>query len=223
MAAHQRLTRPNAFLLLVIVLFLVALPILEPGGARPTPVRIGLTSIFVTGVYVAHRRRAIFILAIAMLIPTLAARWIAAIADLSFGPSLGLGLGALLLAFVTAVVLVDVVRQHEVSADTIVGGINVYLLLGLTFMLIHVWVDVSLPDSYIRRGVSVSELAPGPESATNLTTMIYFSFTTLTTLGYGDIVPTNPVSQMVTNVEAILGQLYVAIFIARLVAMYRSS
>jgi len=51
-------------------------------------------------------------------------------------------------------------------------------------------------------------------------TVLYFSFTTLTTLGYGDIVPTSPISRMLTSVEAIAGQLYLAVLVARLVGMH---
>ncbi|MDJ0797186.1 MAG: potassium channel family protein [Calothrix sp. MO_167.B12] len=53
-------------------------------------------------------------------------------------------------------------------------------------------------------------------------TGIYLSFTTLTTLGYGDILPVNPFAMMLTNLEAIIGQMYPAIFIAILVGAYLS-
>ena len=50
--------------------------------------------------------------------------------------------------------------------------------------------------------------------------MLYFSFTTLTTLGYGDITPVSKMTMTLSNVQAIIGQLYPAIFIARLVGLY---
>jgi hypothetical protein len=52
------------------------------------------------------------------------------------------------------------------------------------------------------------------------TTLLYFSFATLTTLGYGDIVPTSPISRMLASLEAIAGQLYLAVLVARLVGMH---
>ena len=52
------------------------------------------------------------------------------------------------------------------------------------------------------------------------TTALYFSFATLTTLGYGDILPTSPISRMLASMEAITGQLYLAVLVARLVGMH---
>jgi hypothetical protein len=52
------------------------------------------------------------------------------------------------------------------------------------------------------------------------TAVLYFSFATLTTLGYGDIVPTSPISRMLASIEAITGQLYLAVLVARLVGMH---
>ncbi len=50
--------------------------------------------------------------------------------------------------------------------------------------------------------------------------MLYFSFSTLTTLGYGDIVPVSPLARMLTSVEAITGQLYLTVLVARLVGLH---
>ena len=74
------------------------------------------------------------------------------------------------------------------------------------------------PGSYVHGGVALSDPA-STLSAELQTTLTYFSFTTLTTLGYGDIAPARPFAQFLCGAEAILGQLYVAIFIGGLVAL----
>ena len=104
----------------------------------------------------------------------------------------------------------DIFTTPEVTIDIVRGGISVYLLLGFVWSLLYGIVNTldanafSQPllhqDSYLRA--------------------VHFSFTTLTTLGYGDIVPLSEVAQVLTNLEAIVGQMYSSIFIAILVGSY---
>ena len=96
-------------------------------------------------------------------------------------------------------------RIQEVSGDSIKGGICVYLLIGFLWAMFYVLLDRIDPNAFVAH----SEMM-----------YTYFSFTTLTTLGYGDIVPTSRFSAMLTNTEAIVGQCYLAIFIARLVGLH---
>jgi hypothetical protein len=96
-------------------------------------------------------------------------------------------------------------QAQKVTANTIVGGICVYLLIGILWALFYILMT-DLRDGLI-------EFKAG-------TSLFYFSFTTLTTLGYGDIVPTGKVMMMLTNFEAISGQIYLAVFIARLVGLH---
>src|SRR5687767_10791754 len=96
----------------------------------------------------------------------------------------------------------------EVTFHRIEGSIIVYLLVGMIF-------------TYVFHAVY---LFAGPESfnnikGTNLKEFAYFSFTSLTTMGYGDITPVHPLARSLANFEALMGQLYPAILIARLVTM----
>ena len=95
---------------------------------------------------------------------------------------------------------------------------NVYLLLGTAFAELHVFVEQLQPGSYLREGLPLSDPASRPHGSLPMT-LFYFSFTTLTTLGYGDIAPARPGSQFLCSAEAVIGQLYVAIFIGGLVAL----
>ncbi len=122
------------------------------------------------------------------------------------------------LIFTTAVVLQFLFRQERVTADTILGGINVYLLLGIAYAVLHALVETVTPGSYTVGGVGVTELLAQAGSE-GFSELVYFSFVTFTTLGYGDMVPANSIAGMLSASEAVVGQLYVAIFVARLVSL----
>jgi len=99
--------------------------------------------------------------------------------------------------------------SNEITFDTIVGGICVYLLLG------YLWSIFYMVIFLFDQAAFVSNL-------NEPINFFYFSFTTFTTLGYGDIYPVNKFAKVLTSLEAITGQLYLAVFIARIVGMYRS-
>ena len=96
-----------------------------------------------------------------------------------------------------------------VDGEHIYAALSVYLLAGLSFGVLHWTVEQIWSGSYGEAGGS----APG----FSLSTAIYFSFVTLATLGYGDVVPRTDIARGITIFEAIGGQLYVAVMIARLV------
>lgn len=96
---------------------------------------------------------------------------------------------------------------HRVTTDTIKGGVSAYILLGFLWAILY--------------GILI-QIDPSAFAVSSEQGMMYlhFSFTTLTTLGYGDIVPNGRFAAILTNSEAIIGQLYLAIFVARLVGFY---
>ena len=98
-------------------------------------------------------------------------------------------------------------RVRKVTADTIKGGISAYLLIGFFWAILYSLLIQIDPDAFIV--TSDKEMM-----------LVHFSFTTLTTLGYGDIVPNGRFAAVLTNAEAIIGQLFLTIFVARLVGLY---
>lgn len=120
------------------------------------------------------------------------------------------------LVFVTVVVLVSVLRAGPVTGDRIAGAIAVYLLLGLVFALLYGVTSMLVPASLkLPAGLAFESTRPGSEYA-----FIYYSFVTLTTLGYGEISPANHWSQTLAWMEAVIGQLFLAILVARLVGLH---
>ncbi len=117
--------------------------------------------------------------------------------------AIGFGAAAAALAFA--------LRAERVDTEHVYAALGAYLLAGVFAGMLHLEIERVWPGSYTTGGAAI----PG----FNYATAIYFSFVTLATLGYGDIVPQNDVARGVTVVEAIAGQLYLAVLIARLVAM----
>ncbi len=119
---------------------------------------------------------------------------------------------SLYLGIAAWLIMKEVFLASEVSLDKLFGGISVYFLIGFIWAFFYGIVEIFSPNAF-----SQSFRLEGSYAKT-----IYFSFTTLTTLGYGDIVPVQDFALVLANMEAIIGQMYPAIFIATLVGSYLS-
>jgi len=120
----------------------------------------------------------------------------------------------LFFVFTSSLMLVDILlRSKRVDTGLIFGAIGVYLMIGLSFAFAFALLEVIIPGSFS----GLAELT-GTQATTR--PMVYFSFVTLTTLGYGDISPVASVAMSMSYLEAIIGQLFLAILVARLVGMH---
>lgn len=99
----------------------------------------------------------------------------------------------------------------HITYHRIMGAILLYLAIGLTFVALYTFVGLLVPDAFSEMTVK--------DSPTIASTMIYFSFGTLTTAGSGDLAPLHPIACSLCNVEAMIGQLYPATLLARLVTL----
>ena len=123
------------------------------------------------------------------------------------------GAFSLFYAFTTIAVFAEVVRTKDITADAIFGAVCVYLLTGVTFGTVYDLIETLNPGSF-RINVSVVDDHVGWR------TLIFFSFMTLTTIGYGDIAPATFQTQSLASIEGVIGVLYVAVLIARLIGVY---
>lgn len=117
---------------------------------------------------------------------------------------------ALVFGWLTLLVLSSIVRDTSASIDTVRGAFCAFLLMGMGFGISHAAIALLVPGSYI--GLA----ADTPNLTVNA---IYFSYVTMTTLGFGDITPLEPLSRTLTYLEAILGQGFIAVIVARFVGM----
>ncbi len=122
----------------------------------------------------------------------------------------------LFFAYVTWSQLRSLLKQREVTGETISMSISVYLLFGLTWGLLYIVIFTLHPDAFsfgTSPGVSADHVFP---------IFIYFSLTTLSTIGFGDITPLSLQARYAAVAEGITGQFYLAILVARLVGMQMS-
>lgn len=121
---------------------------------------------------------------------------------------------ALFFFWVCGLLLRDIVlRSHKVTLNLIMGAVNIYLMIGVGFAFVFAFIEYAQPGSF----TGLEDLAAIPDSVLYF---LYFSFITMSTLGYGDISPLTPYGMTAAYTVAIFGQLYLAILVARLVAMY---
>lgn len=169
---------------------------------------IFLTIILFSSVYAVSQSKRLFIITLCLGIPSFGARWVV---DL-LGPSPGvvaaiLGVMAAFFLLVAIIMLSHVLKDVEVTGEMISAAICVYLLLGLLWACFFALSHVLQPNSF---------RIENPE----LSHFVYYSFITLSTLGYGDITPLSPSARALSYVEAITGQLYLAVLVARLVGLH---
>ena len=107
-----------------------------------------------------------------------------------------------------------VATDSEISVNRIVGAIAVYLLLGVLWAIAYTLVELFWPNS-----ITGFEVSAGVEWDSE---WLYFSFVTMTTLGYGDIAPVSAIARALAYMQAIFGQFYIAILVAGLVSAYIS-
>lgn len=120
------------------------------------------------------------------------------------------------LGYTVVTILLTIYVDAEVSLDSIIGAFCGYLLIGLGFGHLYSVVESVRPGSFFLQG-HLEPLALEGDRRHSLLT--YFSLVTLTTVGYGDITPHSPAAGSLACVEAIIGQFYVAVVIASLVAL----
>jgi voltage-gated potassium channel len=126
----------------------------------------------------------------------------------------------LFLVFVISSLLRSVLKQREVTGETISMAISIYLLLGFTWALLYAVILQLHPDSF--GGLAVAQSGHPVRILRLFPVLGYFSLTTLSTIGFGDITPLSLQARYAAVAEGITGQFYLAILVARLVGLQMS-
>jgi len=223
-AIHQPFRRPTAFwnedrslsaLLILLLLQIFILPLLQQEGHVIFKIVNGLVcSLFLlTGLVAATSSRMARGLLAGLVVAAVTARWLAVTVH---SPALLVTDGLLSLGTslcFTAAVLRKVYAKGVVSAHRVRGAIAAYLLFGYTFATAYRLIHIVCPGSF---AINASLMQPGQELAG---VFIYFSFVTLTTVGFGDVTAIHPLAKSLVMLEGITGTLYPAILLARLVSL----
>ena len=198
----------TALLAFLFVMLLVAPPLMSSGIVPSVVFDVLFSLIVISGVLAVSTRRWTSAAAIVLGVCALVFRW------LNFGLGhaavslIDAGTGAVALLFFAALVMGQVLRAGPITLHRVRGAVAAYLLFGLAWSAGYLFVlDLD-------RGAF--HLAEGKDPRLEL---IYFSFVTLTTVGYGDITPLIPLARSLAMAEALVGQLFPAVLIGRLVSM----
>ena len=203
------------FLIAVVLLFVVS-PFVEliPGGNLIETVLI--TLVLIMGVLAVGRRRRTLVVAVILALPAFIGKWVNHFRPDWVPTEVFLVTGLLFVIFVVAHLLGFILRAPRVNSEVLCAGISTYLLLGLSWSFAYLLVAQLAPDAFfLNNGTTTGHSLHGADA-------FYFSLITLSTVGYGDIIPVSNVARMLAAMEAITGSLFVAVLIARLVALYSS-
>ena len=203
-------------LLVALVILLVSAPFVEELEGGHLILSVLFTVVLIAAVFaVANRKRSLAI-ALVLAVPAITARWINQVRPDLVHPAVFLVCALVLLAFVIGHLLYFVLRAPVVTVEVLCASIAAYLMLGLTWTVAYWLVDQLTP------GGAFSFNTPRGSRSMNGFTGFYFSFITLSTVGYGDITPVSQAARWLAAMEAMTGLLYVAVLIARLVSLYSS-
>jgi hypothetical protein len=201
-------------LLVALALFFIWAPFVEEIEGGELVVSALFSLVLLAGVVAVADSKRVLVIAIVLAIPAIAGRWINHFRPDLIPPAVFLVAGLLLIAFVVGNLLRFVLRAPSVNTQVLCASISAYLMLGLMWTMAYWLVD---------------QLTPGGAFAFNTTTgkqsmkgfnAFYFSFITLSTVGYGDITPVSRMARWLAAMEAMTGLLYMTVLIARLVSLY---
>lgn len=208
----RRRTHGRVILLCVLVAYLFTLPIAQIAALNKSFIIAAFIVVVLAAVNAARDRLDLMLVASIVGAATVVTWTLRFVLDTIYLDAAASGLGFFILAFTISVVLRRIISEKRVDTDILCGAVAVYLLLGVAWAIsFEVFVSLD-PDAFT--GLSTNAIERSNQ-------LLYFSFTTLTTLGYGDIVPANPLLRIWAVAEAVCGVIYLAILVARFVSIYR--
>ena len=168
-----------------------------------------ISAILLSAVYAVSESRGTLIFALITALPASFGHWINWFLKIPALDMIDLVFSTIFLAFATVTIVSHLFMQKRVTADLIRGAICGYFLIGLMWSFVYALLEAIRPGSFY--------FAHSGEF--DLNEMIYFSFVTLCTTGYGDITPVTDQARSLSILEAVMGQMYLAVNIAALVAI----
>jgi len=208
---------PYFILTVTLLLCTIAFPL----GSRligTNVMQVMITALLIASMYAVIERKWLFRTLLLVILPIILSNWFV---DPNESHKYLNWLTALATdAFLTTVLVVvfaHIVMSKRVTADLIFGSVAVYLLFGVVVALTFHFMNNVAPGSVIA-SVGVAETVA--DRRDEFSELLYFSFVTLTSVGYGDLTPLESPARSVAMLEGVIGQLYIAILVAKLVGVY---
>jgi len=201
-------------LLVALVVLLIFAPFVEELEGGHLILSALFSLVLLAAVFAVADRKRTLAIAVVLVVPAITARWISQFRPDLVHPPVFLICALLLLGFVIAHLLLFILRAPVVTVEVLCASVAAYLMLGLMWTVAYWLVDQLTP------GGAFSFNTDRGVHSMNGFTGFYFSFITLSTVGYGDITPVSQAARWLAALEAMTGLLYVAVLIARLVSLY---
>jgi len=201
----------------LLVYIFVLIPLGEPGWVRFLT-NICFSIILVAGAATVSKNRILRMLVYSWGLLTFVFIWVRYLFPQFDLHIVNLYLALVFLFLLSVLILGQMFREGPTTSHRIMGGVAVYLILGVIWFIAYYLIALQMPQVFSFQGFS----APGDSEALK-SHLFYFSFVTLTTIGYGDIVAAHPMVRMLVILEGVVGQLFPAILIARLVSLQLQS
>ena len=197
------------------VALIVLFPYLAKPGVSTIIFRLLSAFAFVAAVYAVSDNRRQWITGLSLAVPTaILNAWVTFHPGSSALTVLGLVSTLIFLGFTTVVLLRAVLQTETVTRDTIYGALSVYFLMAFVWGIAYLLLETLQPG-----GLSM-DIARHPNHRADWFDCMFYSFVTLTSLGYGDMVPVSAQCRSLSILEAVSGIMYVAVLVARLVGLY---
>ncbi len=201
-------------LLVGLLILLVFTPLAE---AWPLSSTILVSFVLITGVFAVHGNRLLRQVVVVFLAMVLGIRWLVHLhgeehKSLVVVTHLAVGMYMLLLGLIC---VATVLRRERITRDTVLGAICGYILIAYFFTFVYAIIEDISPGSF--SDTAAVSAYDRPRMGQIASELLYYSFTTLATVGYGDIVPVHRLARSVAILEMLAGPLYLAAFVARLV------
>jgi hypothetical protein len=174
---------------------------------------IFFSAIFIAAIYAISQKRHVLWIALSLAVPMLFSLWSKYFVTTTFLILFGKMCGVVFYVFIITHFLRIIYAGREISLDLIFGAAVVYLLMALMWASIYYIVETIHPGSFVIPRTQTEELT---------LPFAYFSFVTITTLGYGEITPLSGLARSLCSLEAVIGQLYIAGLVAWLVGVHVS-
>jgi voltage-gated potassium channel len=202
-------------LLIALALLFVTAPLIEDLPQGDLVEVVLLTLVMLSAVLAVGGRRRVLITALALLVPALTGKWVDHLHPGLVSPEFFLVATVLYFGFVVANLLRFILVAPKVDLNVLSAGVAGFLMVGL------LWTPAYLAVARVNPGAfSLPASAGGTMDGFSA---FYFSFMTLTTVGYGDITPVSRAARVLALTEAITGMFYIAVLISRLVSVYSAA
>ncbi len=201
------------FLLISILCLLILAPLFKGFIGIRILMDIFFTSILISAVYAVSKKKYILLVAALLALPMLVSIWSDKFVKVPSLILVGDCFGILFMAFMVIVILSFIFRGQEVTGNVIYGAIVVYLLIAIMWAFVFSVMESINPGSF---AIGEGQIEVGRPL------FIYYSFVTITTLGYGDITPITALANSFSFLEAVIGQIYLVVLVARLVGIHIS-